>query len=270
MKKTSFIFLWFSFVILLFFPLALLSLAQQSGRQDRILVIQNEAFELEVIRLANLERTSRGLPPLLRNSDLTDAARNHNLDMIANDFFSHTGSDGSWPHERACREGFAPYDWGDCYAGENIAAEHATPSSVVTWWMSNNHRDNILEPRFREIGLGYNTGGSLGHYWTMVLGSQPFVLPVFIKNDAEETMSRDVTITLTKEDVSSWGSIGDITGIKISEDPLFTGLSWQPWAQTKTFVLSSGDGIKTVYVKFTDDSNQVTSNDTILLNGSCT
>jgi len=46
--------------------------------------IRSEAFELEVIRLTNVERTSRSLPPLQRNSDLTDAARAHNQDMIDN------------------------------------------------------------------------------------------------------------------------------------------------------------------------------------------
>lgn len=62
--------------------------------------VQDEAFELEVIRLANLERTSRGLHPLIRNSSLTNAARAHNQDMIANNFFDHIGSDSSTPAPR--------------------------------------------------------------------------------------------------------------------------------------------------------------------------
>ncbi len=225
------------------------------------------AFELEVIRLTNLERTNRGLPPLRRSDDLTIAARAHNQDMIDNDFFSHTGSDGSSPPVRACREGYQPYGWGDCYVGENIAAGYSTPASVVTGWMnSQGHKDNILNAKYREIGLGHSTGGSWGNYWTMALGAQPLVLPIFINDDDIETVSRNVTISLTHEDVSSWGSIGEITGVKISEDPTFTGESWQSWAAIKPFALSLGNGTKTVYVKFTDGVTETTSSDAIELN----
>ena len=93
---------------------------EPGGEPGPDIIIQNEAFELEVIRLVNQERVSAGLHPLRRNSSLTDAARAHNRDMIDNDFFDHTGSDGSTPPERACGQGFLPYGR-DCYVGENIA-----------------------------------------------------------------------------------------------------------------------------------------------------
>lgn len=261
---------WFllaaGFVLTLLSVTAAASFAQ-SAETDGMASIDNEAYELEVIRLTNLERTSRGLPPLKRNGDLTDAARAHNLDMITNDFFSHTGSDGSSSSVRACREGFLPYGWGSCYVGENIAAGYTTPADVVTGWMnSSGHRANILNPDYREIGLGHNVSDSGGNYWTMPLGAQPDVLPVFVNNDAAETTTRNVTVTLTKEDVSNWGSIGAITGVKISEDPTFGGAAWQSWAQTKSLTLSSGNGMKTVYVRFTDGTHEVNSSDTIVLN----
>jgi hypothetical protein len=71
---------------------------------------------------------------------------------------------------------------------------------------------------------------------------------------------------LTKEDVSSWGSIDTITGVKISEDSSFSGVIWQNWAQTKSFTLSPGNETKTVYVRYTDGTNEVNSSDTIVLN----
>lgn len=70
---------------------------------------------------------------------------------------------------------------------------------------------------------------------------------------------------MTKEDVSSWGSIGPISGVQISEDPSFTGATWQTWSQTIPFTLSPGNGTKTVYVRFTDGSNEVISTDSITL-----
>jgi len=242
---------------------------EPGGEPGADISIQNEAFELEVIRLVNQERISRGLHPLRRNSSLTNAARAHNRDMIDNDFFDHTGSDGSTPAERACDHGYAPYGWGACYVGENIAGGHSTPASVINSWMNSpGHRDNILNTNYREIGVGHTTGGAWGNYWTMDLGAQPKVLPVFINNDAEGTSSRQVTITLTKEDVSSWGSIGDITAVQISENPFFDGATWKPWAKTIPFTLSPGYGNRTVYVRFTDSSIQVASLDQIILSQS--
>lgn len=228
--------------------------------------IQNETFELEVIRLVNEERISRGFHPLRLNTDLRDAARAHNQDMITNNFFDHQGSDGSLPWDRACDQGFTPYGL-NCYVGENIAGGQSSPASVFNSWMtSQGHRENMLNPVYREIGVGHTTGGIYNHYWSMDLGAQPGVLPVFVNNDEDETSSRQVTVTLTKEEVSSMGSIGPITGVKISDDPSFAGAIWQPWSQTVPFTLSSGNGTKTVYVRFTDGSTQVTSSDTITLN----
>lgn len=257
--------------ILSYITIALLGwlmLSPVSRAQDPInLQTQSESFELEVIRLMNAERTLRGLPPLARNDNLTTAARAHNADMIANNFFDHTGSNGSTASERACAAGFAPYGWGRCYAGENIAAGYTTPAAVMAGWMSSGgHRANILNSKYREVGVGHTTGGSWGNYWTMDLGAQPRVLPVFVNNNAAETTDYHVTVTLTKEDVSSWGSIGSISGVQLSSDPGFTGASWQAWAPSLNFDLPRGSGQKTVYVRYTDGHQTVTGADTITLN----
>ena len=40
--------------------------------------------------------------------------------------------------------------------GENIAAGQWTPEHVVQWWLdSDGHCKNMLDPRFREMGVGY-------------------------------------------------------------------------------------------------------------------
>ena len=50
-------------------------------------------------------------------------------------------------------------------------------------------------------------------------------------------------------------------GDQVSEDPEFTGMTtWQPWTstpQTASFVLSGGDGLKTVYVRVRDASSHI-------------
>lgn len=236
----------------------------QEGADETPLTAEAKAFELDVIRLANQERTARGLPPLRYNGSLTEAARAHNQDMITHDFFGHTGSDGSDSWDRACAHGYTAYGWGECFVGENISVGYRTPAETVAGWMqSPGHRDIILNPAYREIGVGHTTGGSWGNYWTMDLGAQPKVLPVFINNDAGQTVSNGVMLTLTREDVSNWGSLGPITGVQISENSSFAGAAWRKWSQTIPFTLSPGTGVKAVYVRFTDGTRQVTSSDSI-------
>jgi uncharacterized protein YkwD len=128
-------------------------------------------FADEVIVLVNQERASNGCPALVKNDALTNAAQGHSTDMALNDFFSHTGSDGSSPGTRATRVG---YSWS---LGENIAAGQSTPQHAVQDWMNSpGHRANILNCSFSDTGVGYyyraNDPGSVTyrHYWTQMFG----------------------------------------------------------------------------------------------------
>ncbi|MGL5944276.1 MAG: CAP domain-containing protein [Waterburya sp.] len=50
--------------------------------------------------------------------------------------------------------------------GENVAQGQTTPTDVLDSWMnSSGHRENILNPNFTEIGVGYEN-----NYWTQVFG----------------------------------------------------------------------------------------------------
>jgi uncharacterized protein YkwD len=108
--------------------------------------------EIDTVTLINQERQNNGgLPPLMIDLRLVEAARLHSQDMETNDFFSHTGSDGSQFGQRIQWAGYF-YSW----ASENIAAGYSTPADVVDGWMnSSGHRANILDAGVTEIGLGY-------------------------------------------------------------------------------------------------------------------
>ncbi len=137
------------------------------------LVLRGEAFSqaaLDVTYYTNQYRQQYGCPPLTLDEKLTQAAQKHSEDMALNDFFSHTGSDGSSPWDRIRATG---YDF--LTAGENLAAGYPDAKSVVDAWMnSEGHRTNILNCDFEEIGVGYyylpNDSGQVVfyHYWTQV------------------------------------------------------------------------------------------------------
>jgi len=134
-------------------------------------------FEAEVLTLVNQRRaagaTCGGVakapaPALTLDTRLRCAARKHSKDMGVNDFFSHTGSNGSTPWQRMNDAGYT-YST----AGENIAAGYSTPSAVVTGWMnSTGHCNNIMNPNFVHLGVGYYYDSSSPYYryWTQDFG----------------------------------------------------------------------------------------------------
>jgi hypothetical protein len=72
---------------------------------------------------------------------------------------------------------------------------------------------------------------------------------ISINNDAEYTNNTSVNLILNASDLQS-----GISSMIISESQNFTGASWEDYSAGKDFVLSSGDGIKTVYVQFKNAS----------------
>jgi len=111
--------------------------------------------------LLNGERADRGLPPLAANAVLAGAATAYAQDLVAGSYFSHTGRDGSSLLDRIRRVGYVPDDrpW---RLGENLAwgtGVLAGPGAIVQAWMNSpGHRENILDPAFREIGVGVVPG----------------------------------------------------------------------------------------------------------------
>ena len=111
--------------------------------------------------LLNGERADAGLPPLTLNAKLSAAASAYAADLVAGSYLSHTGRDGSTIRTRLDAVGYLPAD-GGWAIGENLAwgtGALATPGSIMQAWMnSEGHRANILNPEYREIGIGIVVG----------------------------------------------------------------------------------------------------------------
>ncbi|MCQ8828876.1 CAP domain-containing protein [Streptomyces malaysiensis] len=121
----------------------------------------------EVIALTNAERAAARLAPLAQDPRLAAAAQAHSDDMVARDFYSHTGPEGHQPWDRTRAAGATHRG-----IGENIACGQRSPAEVVRGWMdSPGHRANILKPDFTHIGVGHATGSRAGTYWTQVFGA---------------------------------------------------------------------------------------------------
>lgn len=107
--------------------------------------------------LINAERTARGLGKLRMNRRLTLASVRHSRDMVRDGYFAHDTPDGVSMTDRLRRARYvrAAAAW---TIGENLAwgaGSRAAPTALVDAWMASpGHRANILQPRFREIGIG--------------------------------------------------------------------------------------------------------------------
>lgn len=126
-------------------------------------------FQVEMLNAVNRERAANGLPNLCMNTKLQNAAQGHSNDMAANDYMSHTGSDGSKMSQRIKAAG---YDRTAC--GENVAAGHTSVNEVMEAWMNSpHHRDNILRRKFTMFGCGYaySESSTYKHYWTQNFGA---------------------------------------------------------------------------------------------------
>ena len=119
-------------------------------------------YVAEVVRLVNIERTSRGLPALTMDTKLNAAAAERAAETITR--FAHERPDGS-----SCFTILQEYGISYRTAAENIAGGQGTPAAVVNSWMnSEGHRANILNSSLRKIGVGYARGGQYGTYWVQL------------------------------------------------------------------------------------------------------
>ncbi|MDW8395744.1 MAG: CAP domain-containing protein, partial [Anaerolineae bacterium] len=131
-----------------------------SGCTVQVFLPVNPDFEQQVVELVNDHRHSVNRPPLKRVTLLDEAARYHARDMREDDYFSHDTRDRvNGVPEFVCswhtRIGSHYPGWSSI--GENIAAGHSSPHSVMNAWLSSTyHRNNIESTNFREIGVGFD------------------------------------------------------------------------------------------------------------------
>jgi uncharacterized protein YkwD len=123
--------------------------------------------EQAFLDMTNAERAKEELPALTANPTLFAVARAHSANMAKQGKMEHT-LDG-----KACKDRVdgAGYDYRR--VGENIAkAEGASPADIMKGWMNSKlHRENILESKFTEIGLGVAVNDKGEAYYTQVLGT---------------------------------------------------------------------------------------------------
>lgn len=130
-----------------------------------------EKVRAEMLARVNEARKKAGARPLRSNSQLDQAAQRHAGDMLARGYFAHQSPEKKTVRDRAKTAG---YEWR--MIGENIAEGQFSVDEVMDTWMhSPGHRRNILEPGFKELGIGLARGKSDKEHrvvWAQAFGTK--------------------------------------------------------------------------------------------------
>ena len=119
----------------------------------------------DIILYTEQASMAEGSDVLIENEELDKAAQAKAEDMAAKGYFSHVGPTGEEPWTWIERAG---YDY--VYAGENLAVRFNESKDVVDAWMASpTHRENIVKPQYREIGVGIAEGTYKGAPATFVV-----------------------------------------------------------------------------------------------------
>jgi uncharacterized protein YkwD len=109
-------------------------------------------------------------PPLNLSGTLGSVALGHASDMAEHSYFEHQDLTGHSPADRVRAVGYK-----EKLVGENIAYGPQSVDEVMRGWLdSPGHCENIMDPRFAEMGLALAAGHGARHglYWVQVL-AQP-------------------------------------------------------------------------------------------------
>jgi uncharacterized protein YkwD len=209
--------------------------------------------------LVNQARLDEGLAAYSFSTLLSASAQRHADDLATHQVSSHTGTDGSTAKQRIAEAGYAAWTWdgGDLIAGENYWTGQGPIEDALAFFLEDQaHRENILSTTYREIGIGVATDASGRNYYVLDFGVRPNVLPIFINDGAASTDDPQVAIRLTNEEARPGGEgtvfMGQAIEVRISSEPDFDDLPWQPWAPLVPWTLPDTPGEHTVYVQFRD------------------
>jgi len=160
----------------------------------------------------NQTRQSIGLPVLVENERLNQAARLKAENMIQHQYFSHTSPGGVPPWFWFSKAGYS-YK----YAGENLAVGFFESEEVYSAWLNSpTHKANIINPNYKEIGTAIMSG--FGNNKAIVVvqefGSQlPVVQNVVPKNNT----SPEPLLPQALSEEESFEKSGDLQGQVLSQ-----------------------------------------------------
>jgi uncharacterized protein YkwD len=116
-------------------------------------------LEEQLLQVLNQERVDNGLAPVTQDAVLVDIAHARAWHILQHHRFTHCSAD-TWVTgchldlaDQSAWRGLVPL-----YLGENLGASNDPPDVAAgrmgeSWMASANHRDNILDPNHKKVGI---------------------------------------------------------------------------------------------------------------------
>jgi uncharacterized protein YkwD len=184
-------------------------------------VVKNSKFLAAIqsaflVDLANEDRAEQGAGKLVMNEELVLAAQFKANDMAQKSYFAHTSPEGLTPWHWF---GQAGYDY--IYAGENLAVNFNRSEDVQRAWMNSPlHRANILNNRYKEIGIATAEGMYKGEKTTFVV--QMFGTPT--------------TSNLNTAPAPQTASVNDIPEVEEEPEDLVASIDLNPEVEGESII----------------------------------
>lgn len=151
--------------------IALLILGLQVGHNfltsghAALFAYETEVTQEELLETVNGARLEGRVEALNNDPTLNTAAQMKLNDMFTNQYWAHDAPSGTSPWHW-----FAEADYKYQNAGENLAKNFHTSDGVTNAWIASRaHRENMLNPQFKDIGIAIKTGNIDGKETTLIV-----------------------------------------------------------------------------------------------------
>lgn len=124
---------------------------------------EDEPSESGMFNLINGERKKNGIGELAWEPKIVPVSRSYAIDMWQRSYFSHYSPEGEDVGDRLDKAGVKYF-----VAGENLALAPTLQSAHSGLMNSQGHRENILNPEFRKVGIGVIDNGYYGKIFVQV------------------------------------------------------------------------------------------------------
>lgn len=182
---------------------------------------------------ANQTRQSLGLQPLIENQKLNQAAQLKAENMVQNNYFAHISPTGVTPWHW-----FSQVGYNYRYAGENLAIGFFDSEEVYEAWLNSpSHKENILNPKYKEVGTAVLGGFGPNNAFVVVqeFGSQLPVKTVPIKTAPIKTVE---PTPATSQVETNEKVLSQTTQAQSILEPVKTGSSYESLLQNVIYGVS--------------------------------
>ncbi len=183
------------------------------GKPAFVLGFATDIQKEQLISQTNQQRQSNGVGTVTESPALSQAAMLKARDMFANNYWAHVSPKGTTPWHWFNLVGYS-YQ----YAGENLAKGFDTSGGVISGWMNSpSHRENLLNPNYKEIGMAVLNGQLDGEATTLVVQFFGTVLGSTAVAQTPPTPTKQVTLRPTPiptvEIIGEASSTGSVVGV---------------------------------------------------------